>query len=55
MTADLQITNGQLPGIVAGTASGLGYAFMIILTRRLGQMLLHQQAIVMLLWLTVHH
>jgi len=49
----LRIDNAHLPGILAGTASGFGYAFMIILSRRLSQMLLHQKAIVMLLWLTV--
>jgi drug/metabolite transporter (DMT)-like permease len=49
----LDLNNAHLPGIIAGTASGFGYAFMIILTRRLSQMLLHQKAIVMLLWLTV--
>lgn len=49
----LRLDNTHLPGILAGTASGFGYAFMIILTRRLGQMLLHQKAIILLLWLTV--
>ncbi len=49
----LRLDNAHLPGILAGTASGFGYAFMIILTRRLGQMLLHQKAVILLLWLTV--
>ena len=49
----LRLDNAHLPGILAGTASGFGYAFMIILSRRLSQMLLHQKAVVMLLWLTV--
>ncbi len=49
----VRIDNADLSGILAGTASGFGYAFMVILTRRLGQMLLHQKAIVLLLWLTV--
>lgn len=49
----LRLDNAHLPGILAGTASGFGYAFMVIITRRLGQMLLHQKAIVLLLWLTV--
>jgi drug/metabolite transporter (DMT)-like permease len=49
----LRLSNSHLPGILAGTASGFGYALMIILTRRLGQMLLHHKAVVMLLWLTV--
>jgi drug/metabolite transporter (DMT)-like permease len=49
----LRLDNAHLPGILAGTASGVGYAMMIILTRRLGQMLLHQKAVIVLLWLTV--
>ncbi len=43
----------HLPGILAGTASGFGYAFMIILTRRLSQLQLHRKAVVVLLWMTV--
>jgi drug/metabolite transporter (DMT)-like permease len=43
----------HLPGILAGTASGVAYALMIIITRRLGTMQLHQKAIIALLWLTV--
>jgi drug/metabolite transporter (DMT)-like permease len=49
----LELNNDHLPGIIAGTASGFGYALMIILTRRLSQLLLHQKAVIMLLWLTV--
>lgn len=49
----LHVNSAHLPGILAGTASGFGYAFMIILTRRLSQKLLHQKAVILLLWITV--
>jgi len=39
-------------GIVAGTMSGVAYAFIIIFTRKLGQMLLHHKGVVILLWVT---
>ena len=48
----ISLDSAHLPGILAGTASGLGYAFMIIITRRLGQLLLHHKAIILLLWIT---
>jgi len=48
----LHLDNAHLPGILAGTASGFGYAFMILLTRRLSQLLLDQKAVVLLLWIT---
>jgi len=43
----------HLPGILAGTSSGVAYAFMIIITRRLAAMHLHREAIIVLLWFTV--
>jgi drug/metabolite transporter (DMT)-like permease len=49
----LRLDSVHLPGILAGTASGFAYALMIILTRRLSQLLLHQKAIIVLLWITV--
>lgn len=49
----LKFSSAHLPGIIAGTASGLGYALVIIFTRRLSQMLLHHKAIIMQLWITV--
>ena len=39
-------------GIIAGTASGVAYAFIIIFSRRLSQMLLHRKAVVVLTWIT---
>lgn len=48
----LDLNSAHLPGIIAGTASGFGYAFMVIITRRLSQMLLHHKAVVLLLWIT---
>ncbi len=48
----VSLESAHLPGILAGTASGLGYAFVIIITRRLGQLLLHHKAIIVLLWIT---
>lgn len=49
----LKFSSAHLPGIIAGTASGLGYALVILLSRRLSQVLLHHKAIIMLLWITV--
>ena len=49
----LSLSGAELPGILAGTASGTAYAFVIIYSRRLSQMLLHHKAIVLLLWVTV--
>ena len=49
----ISLTSADLPGILAGTASGVAYAFVIIYSRRLSQMLLHHKAIILLLWTTV--
>jgi len=49
----LSLNSVHLPGILAGTASGVGYAFVIIFSRRLSQMLLHHKAIIVLLWITI--
>lgn len=49
----LDLNSAHLPGILAGTASGVGYAFMIILTRQLSRRQLDRQAIILLLWITV--
>ncbi len=39
-------------GIIAGTISGVAYAFIIIFSRKLSQMLMHHKAVVLLLWIT---
>lgn len=49
----LSLTSAQFPGLVAGTASGVGYAFVIIFSRKLSQLMLHQKAIIVLLWMTI--
>jgi drug/metabolite transporter (DMT)-like permease len=49
----ISLNSEHLPGILAGTASGVGYAFVIIFSRRLSRMLLHQKAIILLLWITI--
>ena len=48
----LRLNSEHLPGILAGTASGMAYALVIVFSRRLSQLLLHQKAIVVLLWVT---
>jgi len=48
----LRIGSDDRAGIVAGLASGAAYAFIIIFSRRLSQMLLHRKAVVMLTWIT---
>lgn len=48
----LVLQGAHTAGIVAGTISGLAYAFIIIFSRKLSQMLLHHKAVVLLLWIT---
>jgi drug/metabolite transporter (DMT)-like permease len=48
----LNLNSVHLPGILAGTASGLGYALVVIFSRRLSQMLLHHKAIILMAWMT---
>ena len=40
-------------GIIAGTASGIAYAVLIIVSRKLSRMLLHHKSVILLLWITV--
>jgi len=40
----------HLAGIIAGTLSGVAYAFIIIFSRMLSKLLLHHKAVVLLLW-----
>lgn len=49
----LDLNSVHLPGILAGTASGVAYAFVIIYSRKLSRQLLHRKAIILLLWITV--
>jgi drug/metabolite transporter (DMT)-like permease len=44
--------SAHTPGIIAGIVSGIAYAFIIMYSRRLSQMLLHHKAVVILLWVT---
>jgi len=48
----LQLGAGHTRGIIAGTASGVAYAFLIIVSRRLSRMMMHHKAVVVLLWIT---
>jgi drug/metabolite transporter (DMT)-like permease len=49
----LDLDSEHLPGILAGTASGVAYALVIIFTRRLSQLHLNQKAVLVLLWITI--
>ena len=49
----MRLGSEHLPGIIAGTVSGVAYAFLIIVSRKLSQMLLHHVAIIVLLWITI--
>ena len=48
----LRMGGGDAAGVIAGTVSGVAYAFIIIFSRKLSQMLLHHRAVVVLLWAT---
>jgi drug/metabolite transporter (DMT)-like permease len=39
-------------GILAGTISGLAYAFLIIVSRKLSQLMMHHKAVFVILWIT---
>ncbi len=49
---NLSLSSVHTAGIVAGTLSGLAYAFVIIFSRRLSQLMLHHKAIIVNLWIT---
>jgi drug/metabolite transporter (DMT)-like permease len=49
----LHLNSEHLPGILAGTASGVAYALVIIFTRQLSLLHLNQKAILVQLWATV--
>jgi drug/metabolite transporter (DMT)-like permease len=48
----LDINSAHLPGILAGTASGIAYAIIIVYTRSLSILHLNQKAVIVLLWMT---
>jgi drug/metabolite transporter (DMT)-like permease len=52
-SGDLRFGSGHTAGILAGTGSGVAYALLIILSRKLSRMLLHHKAVFMILWITV--
>jgi drug/metabolite transporter (DMT)-like permease len=47
-----QLGEEHTRGIIAGIASGVAYAFLIIVSRRLSRMMMHHKAVVVLLWIT---
>ena len=48
----VQLGKEHASGIIAGTLSGIAYAFLIITPRSLSQMRMHYKAVVALLWIT---
>ena len=48
----LSLNSAHTAGIVSGAMSGLAYAFVIIFSRRLSQLVLHHKAIIVNLWIT---
>jgi len=50
MGGGLNIGGAHLAGIIAGTISGVAYAFIIIFSRMLSRLLMHHRAVVLLLW-----
>lgn len=48
----LRLNSVHLPGILAGTASGIAYAFVIIVSREISRRMIYHKAIIVLLWAT---
>lgn len=48
----LRLNSAHLPGILAGTVSGIAYAFVIIVSREISRMMMYHKAIIVLLWST---
>jgi len=48
----VRLSSTHLPGILAGTASGVAYAFVIIVSRKISRMMMYHKAIIVLLWTT---
>lgn len=48
----LALGGEHVAGIIAGTVSGAAYAFLIVYSRKLSQLMMHHKAVVLLLWVT---
>jgi drug/metabolite transporter (DMT)-like permease len=48
----LRLGGTHASGILAGTVSGIAYAILIIVSRKLSRMMMHRKAVIVLLWLT---
>jgi drug/metabolite transporter (DMT)-like permease len=48
----LRLGGAHASGILAGTVSGIAYAILIIISRKLSRMMMHRKAVIVLLWLT---
>jgi len=48
----IALNSAHAPGIIAGTVSGVAYAFIIIFSRKLSMMHMHHKAVVLLPWIT---
>jgi drug/metabolite transporter (DMT)-like permease len=48
----LRLGGTHARGILAGTVSGIAYAILIIVSRKLSRMMMHRKAVIVLLWLT---
>lgn len=48
----LSFGNEHVSGMLAGTASGIAYAVMILLSRNLSRKLMHHKAVIVILWIT---
>jgi drug/metabolite transporter (DMT)-like permease len=48
----LKMDGPHTAGIIAGTISGVAYAFIILYSRQLSRMMMHHKAVVMLPWIT---
>jgi drug/metabolite transporter (DMT)-like permease len=48
----LRLGGTHASGIFAGTVSGIAYAVLIMVSRKLSRMMMHRKAVIVLLWLT---
>jgi drug/metabolite transporter (DMT)-like permease len=49
----MSLESGHTRGILAGTLSGVAYAFIIVFSRQLSRMQMHNKAVVLMPWITV--